>query len=110
MPGTPTRGEPSGRDPGASAERTRLAWRRTALSAAGVTLLAVRPAFDPRAGGPARLTAGLVMACWVLTVAVGRRRHTGLTATPPRPGRRSIGMCAVLTVAFAALGGLVVML
>jgi uncharacterized membrane protein YidH (DUF202 family) len=97
-------------DAGVSAERTRLAWRRTVLSAGAVALLACRPAVHPDAGGPARLTAAFTMACWVLMVGISYRRNRGLTAAPPRPGRRSIGAYAVITMAFATLGGLVVML
>jgi uncharacterized membrane protein YidH (DUF202 family) len=98
------------RDPGASPERTRLAWRRTALSATVVALLAVRPALtaDP---GPAELTlAAAAMACWVALIRLAYLRVRGLSAGPPRPGRRTVTACAGLTVVLAVLAGVVVTL
>ena len=97
-------------DHGAAAERTRLAWRRTGLSATAVALLAVRPAFRPQAGVLAWLVAALAMAGWVAMIALGYRRARGLRTSPPRPGRRVIPVYALLAAALAALGGLVVML
>jgi uncharacterized membrane protein YidH (DUF202 family) len=98
-------------DPGASVERTRLAWRRTALSASAVGLLTCRPAFDPDAGVLAWLIAALAMTAWVMLVALSYRRAERLGS--PRtdvPARREIEAYALIAVAFAALGGLVVML
>ena len=97
-------------DQGASAERTRLAWRRTGLSATAVALLAARPAVHPDAGVLAWLVASAAMAGWVAMIALGYRRAHGLRGLPPRPARRAIPAYAVLTVALAVLGGLVVML
>jgi hypothetical protein len=50
------------------------------------------------------------MATWVLMIAAAYRRARGLSDTPPSPVRRAIPAYAALTVALAALGGLVVML
>ncbi len=97
-------------DPGVSAERTRLAWRRTGLSAAAVGLLAVRPAFGPGAGPAHLLLAAAAMAGWAALVALGYRRGRGLAAVPPRPGRRAVTVYAMVTVGFAVIGGLVVTL
>ncbi|WP_433369485.1 DUF202 domain-containing protein [Actinoplanes sp. CA-142083] len=97
-------------DPGASAERTRLAWRRTGLSATAVALLAARPAFHPDAGVLAWLAASAAMAGWVALIALAYRRSRGLRHLPPEPARRAIPAYAVLTFALATLGGLVVML
>ncbi|GIE93781.1 DUF202 domain-containing protein [Paractinoplanes rishiriensis] len=97
-------------DPGASSARTRLAWRRTALSATVVVLLAARPAVAPRAGFQDWLVAALAMTAWVLLVALGYHRAARLRAGPDQPGGRTIGAYALITVGFAALGGLVVML
>ena len=99
-----------GPDAGAATERTRLAWRRTGLSATAVGLLAARPAFRPEAGALAWLIAALAMAGWVAMIALGYRRSRGLRSVPPRPGRRVIPAYALLAVGLAALGGLVVML
>jgi uncharacterized membrane protein YidH (DUF202 family) len=97
-------------DPGAATERTRLAWRRTGLSATAVGLLATRPALHPDAGAEAWLIAAVAMAAWVAMVALGYRRLHHLDHRPPHPGRRAIPAYAALTVTLAVLGGLVVML
>jgi hypothetical protein len=97
-------------DPGAAAERTRLAWRRTGLSATAVGLLAARPAFRPGAGAGAWLIAALAMAAWATLVGIAYRRSRGLRTAPPTPGRRAIPVYALVTVTLAFLGGLVVML
>ena len=97
-------------DPGAAAERTRLAWRRTGLTAAIAGLLAVRPAFVPGAGVLAILLAAAAMAGWAVMVALALRRGRGLDMRPPRPGRRAIVAYAMCTVGFAVIGGLVVTL
>jgi Domain of unknown function (DUF202) len=99
-----------GRDHGASAERTRLAWRRTGLSASAVGLLAVRPAFRPGAGVVAWLVAATAMAGWALLIVLAYRRARGLGTLPLEPGRRTVPAYALIAAAFAVLGGLVVML
>jgi len=97
-------------DHGASVERTRFAWRRTGLSASAVGLLAARPAFDPTVGGVKWLVAALAMTGWATLAALAFRRAHGLTVDPPRPARRTVAAYALVTAAFAILGGLVVML
>lgn len=97
-------------DHGASAERTRLAWRRTALSAGVVVLLAVRPAFHPDAGPALWITAALSGAGWSFLVALAYRRARALRSRPPHPGRRSVTAYALTTAALAVLAGLIVML
>jgi uncharacterized membrane protein YidH (DUF202 family) len=97
-------------DPGASAERTRLAWRRTGLSAAAVALLAARPAFAPGAGDGVYLAAAAALAGWAALVGLAYRRARGLDARPPQPGQRTITAYAVITVGFAILGTVLVTL
>ena len=97
-------------DPGASAERTRLAWRRTGLSATAVALLAARPAFTPGASTGTLLAAAAAMAGWATLIALAYRRARGLKSWPPRPGRRTIFAYAASTVAFAVLGTVLVTL
>jgi uncharacterized membrane protein YidH (DUF202 family) len=96
-------------DHGASPERTRLAWRRTALSGAVVGLLLARPAFAPRAGAGAVLLAAAAMIGWTILTTLAYWRTRGLAAAPSRPGRGSIPASAWIAVGFAILGGLVVL-
>jgi uncharacterized membrane protein YidH (DUF202 family) len=100
--------EPWTPDHGASAERTRLAWRRTGLSAGAVALLAVRPAFAPHPGTTTALVTAATMTGWATLIALAYRRARGLEAHPPRPSHRTITAYALITVAFAVLGALVV--
>jgi uncharacterized membrane protein YidH (DUF202 family) len=97
-------------DHGASAERTRMAWRRTGLSAAAVALLAVRPAFAPHPGVATVLVTAAGMAGWAALMALAYRRARGLEARPPRPGHRTVIAYALITVGFALISGLVVTL
>ncbi|MFI5490925.1 DUF202 domain-containing protein [Actinoplanes sp. NPDC051859] len=98
------------KDPGAAAERTRLAWRRTGMSAAAVALLAARPAFAPSARPAVILIAGIMLAGWAALVALGYRRAHGLRRWPPQPGRRTVLCYALLTVACSLLGTVLVLL
>ena len=98
------------RDPGASAERTRLAWRRTGLSAAVVGLLSIRPAFAPGAEPREWLAAAGAMAGWSLLVALALHRARGLKLAVPEPAPRPIRAYALVTAALAVLAGWVVML
>lgn len=95
-------------DHGAAAERTRLAWRRTGLSATTVALLAARPAFAPSAGRAAVLAGAAATVGWAILVALAYLRARGLEERPPRPGRRTVVTYALITMGFALLGGLVV--
>jgi hypothetical protein len=97
-------------DPGASAERTRLAWRRTGLSATAVALLAARPAFTPGAGPGTYLAAAAALAGWAALVGLAYRRARGLDAWPPRAGQRTVTAYAAITVSFAILGTVLVTL
>lgn len=91
-------------DPGLSAQRTRLAWRRTAMSAAVVALLAVRPTVGAPTD-PAGLVAGsAALIGWAALTAVAYRRARGLNRSPPLPGRRTVPAAALITCVFALIG------
>jgi uncharacterized membrane protein YidH (DUF202 family) len=97
-------------DQGASIERTRLAWRRTGLSAAAVALLAARPAFAPSAGMLTALLTAVIMFSWATLVGLAYRRARGLEAQPPIRGDRTVTAYALITVLLAVISGLVVTL
>jgi uncharacterized membrane protein YidH (DUF202 family) len=99
------------RDPGLQPERTRLAWRRTALALTGVALLAARLAVHPVT--PVRL-AGLVAvaALWAAVLAVGHRRVQALARRRPpavADAGRSLPTLALVVIGYAALGVLLVL-
>jgi uncharacterized membrane protein YidH (DUF202 family) len=86
---------------GAARERTRLSWRRTALSATVVGLLFVKLAATT--GRP--WLAALAVPSWLVVLVVTRRRlgSTGLPAVGPR-------LLAVAVIGYALFGmGLVVL-
>lgn len=98
------------RDPGLQPERTRLAWRRTTLSAAVVALLAARQVLH---GGPtpAGLTAvGLSMLAWLGLVAVAHQRIRSLSTARPRPlSHRGALLAAACAIAFAGFAVAIVL-
>ncbi|MEU5561971.1 DUF202 domain-containing protein [Micromonospora musae] len=95
----------SPRDPGLQPERTRLAWRRTALTLTVVTVLAVRQALSGDLGG--LLLAGAALAGWGATLPIYWRRGTG-TGPAPLDGR-SLPAVALGATGLAALAVVVVL-
>lgn len=100
---------PTGPD-GASPQRTRLAWRRTALSqtvcAALLLRLAVQ-AHPPWLGG---LVGALTLAGWLFAMSVGQRRIDAMADRVPALVGRALPLTALLTVGYALLGGVLVVL
>jgi hypothetical protein len=93
------------RDPGLQPERTRLAWRRTALAMTVVVLLAVRLALT---GGPAgALPAALAVLGWVAVVTLCWRRS--ITVGAAAGGGRTLALVGLGTAGFALLGVLLVL-
>ncbi|MFD7977856.1 DUF202 domain-containing protein [Streptomyces sp. NPDC059071] len=90
------------RDPGRQPERTRLAWRRTTLSATVVAVLAGKQAIHDDVTAPGLLAAGLSALVCIGFLAVAHRRIQSLgAARPPALSRRGALLAAVCTVAFA---------
>ncbi|MEV6349378.1 DUF202 domain-containing protein [Actinoplanes sp. NPDC051851] len=98
------------RDPGAAPERTRLAWRRTGMSAAAVGLLEIRPAFEPGAGATQWLIAALAMAGWAAMIGLSFARGHALRDAAPKPAGVAVEAYALITAGLAVIAGLVVML
>ncbi|SDX90240.1 protein of unknown function [Micromonospora pattaloongensis] len=88
------------RDPGLQPERTRLAWRRSALALTGVTVLALRLAITR--GTLGALLAAATLLGWATLVVVGSRRIAALR-TPVATGP-TVPLAALLVAGFAVIG------
>ena len=93
-------------DPGLAAERTALAWTRSALSLAAIGALITRAATDshvPLLGYPVGIT--LVIAATVLWAYGGAAYRSGRSQRPPdraQPSPAGLRMIAAATAAIAA--------
>ncbi|MEV5260752.1 DUF202 domain-containing protein [Streptomyces anulatus] len=94
------------RDPGLQPERTRLAWRRTTLSATVVALLAVRQALHGGATSAALIAVSLSALAWLGFLVVAHRRMLRMEAARPEPlaprGALTATLCTVALAVFAA--------
>ncbi|MER7933697.1 MULTISPECIES: DUF202 domain-containing protein [unclassified Streptomyces] len=91
------------RDPGLQPERTRLAWRRTTLSATVAALLAAKTALhgSTSVGGVLACAACCVLWLGFLLVANRRIRALEATARPPALAPRQAAAAVLCTVAVA---------
>ncbi|WP_434743116.1 DUF202 domain-containing protein [Micromonospora sp. SH-82] len=89
------------RDPGLQPERTRLAWRRTALATTLVAVLAIRLALagDDAAGAVVGL---VVVGLWAAAVSICWRRGTG--TGPTATGGPAFTLAALAAVGLALTG------
>ncbi|MEU0669964.1 DUF202 domain-containing protein [Streptomyces lavendulocolor] len=90
------------RDPGLQPERTRLAWRRTTLSATVAAVLAAKQAVHDEVTAAGLIGAGLSLLVWLGFLGVAHRRMVALgTARPRALSARGAVVAAVCTVALA---------
>jgi uncharacterized membrane protein YidH (DUF202 family) len=92
------------RDPGLQPERTRLAWRRTTLSATVAAVLAVKTAPAGGVSAAGVVACVLCCGCWVGFLWVGHRRIRGLAAVS-EPGALVPPYAAVAVICTVAMAG-----
>lgn len=92
------------RDPGLQPERTRLAWRRTTLTATVVAVLAGKSALRDGPGAAAFLMCALCCGLWLGFLAVAHRRIGALSGPVPPAAftPRHASTAALCTIALAA--------
>lgn len=101
---TPAARPGDGAERGLQPERTRLAWRRTTLTATGVAVLGGKAALRAHSTLGALLACALCLILWLAFVAAGHLRVRALATTPlPRPLAPRVAATAVLCTVCLAL-------
>jgi len=99
------------RDPGLQPERTRLAWRRTTLTATVVVVLAGKSALRGGPGGTAFAVCALCCGLWLGVLAVAHRRIRALSGGVPPAAltARHAGGAALCAIALAVCAAALVL-
>ncbi|MFI5571473.1 DUF202 domain-containing protein [Streptomyces sp. NPDC051740] len=92
------------RDPGLQPERTRLAWRRTTLSATVAAVLAVKTALAGGVSVVGVVACALCCACWFGFLWIAHRRIRGLAAVSA-PGALVPPYAAAAVICAVAMAG-----
>lgn len=100
-PDSPAEGPDSG---SASAERTRLSWRRTTLSATAAALLMVRLAVRGDGQALAVLAIAATMLGWLAQLWITHRRIQAMAHREPASVGRTLPATALLVVGLAVVG------
>lgn len=97
--------------PGVPIIRTGLAWRRTALSFAAATMLALRLALTSDGGVPVAVAGAVaaLVACGMALVVV-RRRVTDLRHGQTSLNGRMLLLCAILALGYVPIGAALMIL
>ncbi|MDT0458798.1 DUF202 domain-containing protein [Streptomyces sp. DSM 41527] len=97
------------RDPGLQPERTRLAWRRTTLSATAMAVLAARQLLHSAAPGPVEVVlAALTGLLWSAFVALAHHRMRAMgTGRPPGLPPRTALLLVGCTLGLALCGAVI---
>jgi uncharacterized membrane protein YidH (DUF202 family) len=89
---------------GLQPERTRLAWRRTALAATAVSILAARLAIGTRLTARGALGVAAVALLWLAVIGVCQRRINTLAGPAPAGTGRSPAVLTAAIVGYALVG------
>lgn len=99
----------TGRDPGLQPERTRLAWRRTALTVTVVALLLGRLSIHDEVSAGGLLAVALTALVWLCLLALAQPRIRAMNHTRPATVAYPVPLATAVTVAaFAVLGAVLV--
>jgi drug/metabolite transporter (DMT)-like permease len=99
----------SGTPSSAAYERTRLAWRRTILTALVVAILAGRQAIETQPVPVAAFLAGIVAALWVGLSAAAQRRIHRLDAAVAEPPASTFPLVVGLILGYVILSAILVL-